>query len=568
VLVCLTRLAGGKWLAPRWRYLLGILILARLLVPAVPASSFSIFNLGKAVLPAAPQIELGVASPPAMPMTPVPAAPHGSRVPSKNGPGAEQGIDWLKAARALWLLGLTASLLRVLRQHRKFARCIAAEPPVGDGRILSLLESCKIVMGVRRQIRIVVAAPPGALALFGYLKPRLVLPENALRKLDDCELRMIFLHELTHVKRGDILLNWIIIIASSLHWFNPLAWLAMRRLRADRELVCDAIVMSRLAADERRAYGNTLIKLLDDFSGGGFCPSLAPVINHKHEIKRRVTMIAEFKPTSRIAFLLPAAIVVALCCLTFTRAAENKGVSSGNAKSNRTAGSTPANEQSQSSVPAQIENLKNLLRERNEEVQRAQDRTDGLRKELRISDAVAEGASFVALNPETVRRLEAARIEVESQHRGLNSLLTLLKEKNEAELQKIMNVAVPDEVLTSLLKAKAETEQRLANLSSKFGDANPEVKGLREENRKVSDQIAERVQGILAGLQVKAEAMKVQIESLYRAVDEAKAKDIDLTAKYRPYFEAKRHLENLERVRDAVALRLEQERIDATLPKH
>ncbi len=123
-------------------------------------------------------------------------------------------------------------------------------------------------------------------------------------------------------------------------------------------------------------------------------------------------------------------------------------------------------------------------------------------------------------------------------------------------------------MLTSLLKAKAETEQRLANLSSKFGDANPEVKGLREENRKVSDQIAERVQGILAGLQVKAEAMKVQIESLYRAVDEAKAKDIDLTAKYRPYFEAKRHLENLERVRDAVALRLEQERIDATLPKH
>jgi beta-lactamase regulating signal transducer with metallopeptidase domain len=36
VLVCLTQLAGGKWLAPRWRYLLGILILVRLLAPAVP----------------------------------------------------------------------------------------------------------------------------------------------------------------------------------------------------------------------------------------------------------------------------------------------------------------------------------------------------------------------------------------------------------------------------------------------------------------------------------------------------------------------------------------------------
>ena len=277
-------------------------------------------------------------------------------------------------------------------------------------------------------------------------------------------------------------------------------------------------------------------------------------------------MIAEFKPTSGMAWLLPAAIVVALCCLTFTRAAEKKGVSSGHAKSNRTAESTPANEKSQSSSHVQIENLKKLLQEKNDEVLMAQDRTDQLRKELRISDDVVEDTGSIALNPETVRRLEAARIEAESQYQGLNSLVTLLKAKSEAELQQIINVAVPDEVLTSLLKAKAENEQRLANLSSKFGDANAEVKALREENRKVSDQIADRVQAILAGLQVKAEAKKTQMESLHRAVDEAKAKDVELAAKYRPYFEAKRSLENLEKIRDAISLRLEQERLDAALP--
>src|SRR5438046_8630987 len=133
-------------------------------------------------------------------------------------------------------------------------------------------------------------------------------------------------------------------------------------------------------------------------------------------------------------------------------------------------------------------------------------------------------------------------------------------------MQKMIDVAVSDEVLTSLLKAKAESEQRLANLSSKFGDANAEVKALREENRKVSDQIAERVQAILAGLQVKAEAMKTQMESLHLAVAEAKARDVEMAAKFHPYFQAKRSLENLERIREAILLRLEQERIDATLP--
>jgi hypothetical protein len=377
---------------------------------------------------------------------------------------------------------------------------------------------------------------------------------------------MIFLHELAHVKRGDILLNWVIIAVRSLHWFNPLVWLALRRLRADRELVCDAMVLTRLGSAERFAYGNTLIKLLDDFSGSGFCPSLAPVINHKQEIKRRVIMIAHFKPTGRIAWLFSAAIVLALCALTFTRAAEKKGVPAGNAKNRPTAESAPANAKSQSSAQVSIENLKKLLQEKNDEVKEARDRTDQLRKELRISDAVAADAGSITLNPETVRRLEAARIEVESQYRGLNSLVTLLRVKSDAELQKIIIVTVPDEVLTSLLKAKFGTEQRLANLSTKFGDENPEIKASREASRKINEQIAERVQGLLAGLEVRAAAMKAQMESLDQAVDGAKARELELAAKYRPYFEAKRRLENLEKIRDAIFLRLLQERIDATLP--
>src|SRR5204863_8259266 len=201
-----------------------------------------------------------------------------------------------------------------------------------------------------------------------------------------------------------------------------------------------------------------LIKLLDAFSDSGSCPSLAPVINHKHEIKRRVTMITEFKPTSRIALLLPVTIVVALCCLTFTRAAEKKGVSSGTAASNRTAEPKQADDKSQSSAQAQIENFKKLLQEKNEEVRKAQDRMEQLKKELGVSDAVAEGTGSVTANTERVRRLEAARFEVESQYQGLNSLVTLLKAKSEPELQKIINVPVPDEVLTTLLKAKAENE--------------------------------------------------------------------------------------------------------------
>jgi len=61
--------------------------------------------------------------------------------------------------------------------------------------------------------------------------------------------------------------------------------------------------------------------------------------------------------------------------------------------------------------------------------------------------------------------------------------------------------------------------------------------------------------------------MKAQVDSLQLAVADAKTKEAELLGKFRPYFEAKRRLENMEKVRDAILLRLEQERIDAAVPK-
>src|SRR2546430_13003988 len=129
-----------------------------------------------------------------------------------------------------------------------------------------------------------------------------------------------------------------------------------------------------------------------------------------------------------------------------------------------------------------------------------------------------------------------------------------------------MNVAVPDELLTSLLKAKAECEQRLANLGSRFGPDNPDVKGVKEELSKINEQINGRVGGIMAGLRVKAEAAQAQIKSLNHALDEARARDAETVARYRPYSEAKRALEKQQQLRDAIQLRILKETLDMQLP--
>src|SRR5581483_8020507 len=98
-------------------------------------------------------------------------------------------------------------------------------------------------------------------------------------------------------------------------------WLAFRRLRADQELACDAAVLAHLDSGEQLQYGNTLVKLLADFSASILCPGAVPFATNKQIIKHRIKSIAAFKPAGRLAAIFSTLLVAALACVTFTRAA-------------------------------------------------------------------------------------------------------------------------------------------------------------------------------------------------------------------------------------------------------
>lgn len=568
VLVLAIQVAFGKRLPVRLRYALGLLVLLRLMIPVVPASSFSLYNLGGDFAAHSSQkevrsvAEIQALSPQRanLPAT-LPTAPTSSALASP--------ISFSTMASVIWLAGLVISLLIIWRRHRKFSRWINSQPVFEDGRVKNLLNECRPMMRVRCEVGIVRAPQPATPALFGWRRPRLLLPDGLCEKLEPRELRMILLHELAHVKRADILLNWIIIFVRSLHWFNPLVWLALRRLRADRELVCDAVVMSHLGADERRLYGNTMIKLLDDFSGAGFCPSLAPVINHRHEIKRRVIMIAKFKPTGHAAVFASAAVVVALCAFTFTRAADKTT----SRQKGEAATPDPYFVQTEQGRATRIQSLKNKLEELEQRINQTQKKLDELRRKLRVTNLAESGKVEGGIDPETVRRFEASRIEVESNYRRLSELLAKLKElkaEGSDKLRKAMLTANYDPQLGKLFEDLWTTETTLAKLKETVGPDHPEFRSVSAMRDDLDKKVNERIEGVLSGLQVHAAALKAQFDSLSRAIDEARITDEVASERYEgyePYFQVKRDLGNLHKVRDALYLKILELEYGVEVPK-
>ncbi len=128
-----------------------------------------------------------------------------------------------------------------------------------------------------------------------------------------------------------------------------------------------------------------------------------------------------------------------------------------------------------------IETLKEERIKHEKEVEEAQAYADKLRKELKISDIAEASGVASTLEPETLRRLEGARIEVESAYKGVAELLVKLKEldaKGPTVLRKSILTAFNDEFLSKLMQDLSTTEANLAGKATVYGPENPEIKQL------------------------------------------------------------------------------------------
>src|SRR5208282_5360581 len=308
VLVLAAQWLCGRRLQPRWRCALWLLVLLRLALPWTIPSPASLFNVLK--LPAAAQHTPPETAPAPMMDAPVSTA-EGVAVAGSSAGG--HWLAWLWAAGALGLAGCAAV------NHYKIHRRVTRRRPLIDGPTLNLLEDCKALMGVRTPVTLIETEAIESPTLFGFVRPRLLLPAGLASSFTRQELRHVFLHELAHIKRHDVLAGWVMLGLQTLHWFNPLVWLAFHRLRADRELACDALALSYARPGENESYGLTIIKLLERFGQSIWAPSLAGILENKQQMKERISMIAKFHKTDR-GLALAVSLFAGLALVTLTDA--------------------------------------------------------------------------------------------------------------------------------------------------------------------------------------------------------------------------------------------------------
>lgn len=211
----------------------------------------------------------------------------------------------------VWLLGLVAVLGRSLLGAVAVRRVARASRRVREGPIAVEAERLAREAGVPVP-RLFLAPDPVMPMAWGVLSPAIALPASA-EAWSTLRLRAVLRHELAHLRRRDPLTQWVGELVCALHWFDPLAWHAARRLRDERELACDDEVLSR--GPRASEYAAELVGVARTMKAGLPAPALSmarpsQLAKRVHAVLDRERNRAPLRPAAVVAGLIGAALLV------------------------------------------------------------------------------------------------------------------------------------------------------------------------------------------------------------------------------------------------------------------
>ncbi len=173
------------------------------------------------------------------------------------------------AVFAVWTAGAAAAAALMILRQWAFVRSLGRVVPSPDGswRGRSVAEPM----------------------LVGALHPRVLLPLDFEQCYTAEEREFVLAHERAHVRRGDTVVNAVGAAWTCVFWFNPLMFWAMRLLRFDQDLACDASVLAMAGKGRRGRYAGALLKT--QLSGEAFPSPLACHWRSVHPLRRRIAAL-------------------------------------------------------------------------------------------------------------------------------------------------------------------------------------------------------------------------------------------------------------------------------------
>jgi len=203
----------------------------------------------------------------------------------------------------IWFVGMIGFALFFLVTHLRCRREYKAALPIESDYIDEWLQDQNLKRSVQVRFLDKISTP----MTYGIFRPVILFPKNTDWQNKD-QLQYVLTHEITHIRRFDILTKWLLTAALCIHWFNPLVWVMYILANRDIEVSCDEAVVWTFGETKKSAYAMALIGLEENRH------TFSPLFNSfaKNSIKERINAIMKLKKRSVMNMALAVVLVSAM----------------------------------------------------------------------------------------------------------------------------------------------------------------------------------------------------------------------------------------------------------------
>jgi len=223
--------------------------------------------------------------------------------------------DWLYTtlpiASLVYLILLILPLLNFIRNYRFVQAIRTCGLTKANVKLRMFTNKIAAHMSIGKTVQVWMSEFISSPVTVGYLKPMILLPVAAINHLSPQQVEAIILHELSHIKRFDYLINLITRIIETLLYFNPFVRAFSSIIEREREKNCDEIVLQ--FQYEPHGYASALLEL-EKASHSSAILAVGAAAGKKNELLNRIESILGIQKKPVLSFNKLASIVAALFC--------------------------------------------------------------------------------------------------------------------------------------------------------------------------------------------------------------------------------------------------------------
>jgi beta-lactamase regulating signal transducer with metallopeptidase domain/Tol biopolymer transport system component len=226
-------------------------------------------------------------------------------------------MTWQGYVLVAWLASVVV-MMALLIQRTLFVRSLVAQSEMASDAMAGILQLARQQMHVTTRVGLRLSHAIASPSVCGLVRPTVLIPQNLSGKVSEQRCQAILLHELAHIKRGDLWVSCIQTIVQIVYVYHPLLWVANASIRKVREQAADEMVLVALG-EEADDYPKTLLDVSRLAFGSpalslhflGVAESKKALHRRiKHMLTRPVPKSARIGALGTIAILVVAAVLL------------------------------------------------------------------------------------------------------------------------------------------------------------------------------------------------------------------------------------------------------------------